>query len=203
MLLKIAGFFFLGLLLTGCKGPDGVSFTEQMNSINEIQNRTIAQLCSEVPQGKEIIQNSAGYGVFSNMNFNFLFFGAAGSGYGVITDSATGKKVYMRMYTGGVGIGTGFKDFREVIVFHDRQTMKSFIENGRLYGGYTDAAAKYKDKGRSYDSAASLKQGVSLYGFTNYGINLQAVLTGSKYWKDPDLNSPRYAYANTSYRGLP
>ncbi len=203
MLIKTVAIFFLALLLTGCKSPDGVSFTEQMNCITDLQSRTIAQLYSEVDGGKELIRNSAGYGVFSNINFNFLFFGSAGSGYGVVTDTSTGKNVYMRMYTGGLGIGTGFKDFREVIVFHDRQAMKAFIENGKLFGGYTDAAAKYKSKGGSYDSSVSLNHSVSIYEFTNYGINLQAVLTGSKYWKDEDLNSPRLAYINTTYRGLP
>jgi len=203
MLLKVTALFTFSLLFIGCKGPTGVSFSEQMKCIDDMQKCTIAQLYSEIPQGKELIGNSAGYGVFSNMNFNFLFFGSAGSGYGVITDSTSGKRVYMRMCTGGVGIGTGFKDFREVIVFHDRQTMKSFIENGKLFSGYTDAAAKYKTKGGSYESAVALNNKVSIYEFTNYGINLQAVVTGTKYWKDEDLNSPRLAYLNTSYRGLP
>ena len=42
---------------------------------------------------------------------------------GVAHDNGTGKETYMRMFTAGVGIGLGVKDFRGIFIFSTQDAL--------------------------------------------------------------------------------
>lgn len=176
------------VFLAGC-GPKGATFEEQRSMIHDMEEATLARFRNEVNGGRDILNNAAGYGAFSNVNVNIIF-ASVGGGYGVITDNSTGEKTYMRMGTGGLGLGAGVKDFRAVIVFHDRDTMNKFVRDGWQFGASADAAARTPEHGGSLEAAGAVNKGMSLYEFTETGIALQATLSGTKYWQDRNLNSP-------------
>ena len=62
---------------------------------------TLAELYAGVPGARSLVENSVGYGVFSNINTQLMFFGT-GNGYGVVTDTSDGFKTYMKMAEGGM-----------------------------------------------------------------------------------------------------
>ena len=139
------------------------------------------------PEVKKKIKKSPGYGVFSNVNVNVIFV-SAGNGYGVVVDNATGERTYMKMGLGGVGLGLGVKDFRQLIIFKRKEAMDSFVSKGWEFGAHADAAAKAGDKGGAVNSAGDVTGGMEIYQVTEAGLALQATVSAAKYWKDDELN---------------
>jgi len=175
------------ILLAGCATIKGNNIAEQKEYVHDMKAETLARLYDEYPVAKEQIKNSAGYGVFSNINTH-IFFLSSGSGYGVVTDNQDRNPVYMKMATLGGGLGLGLKDFRGVIIFRKRENMDKFIEKGWAFGGQADAAFKSGDKGGAYSAAKSVNMDIITYQLTENGAALQATLQGTKYWKHKDLN---------------
>ena len=89
---------------------------ERKKEIQKMRSETLAKLYKVHPLAKGDLQSSVGYAVFSNIGINLILLSAAG-GSGVAHDNRTGKDVYMKMVSGGVGFGLGVKDFRGVFVF--------------------------------------------------------------------------------------
>jgi len=155
--------------------------------IRKTRSDTLADLYKIHPAAKAHIQKSVGYGVFSNVGINLILFSAA-AGSGVVRDNRSGKDVYMKMVSGGVGLGLGVKDFRGVFVFTTEKALKSFLDSGWEAGAQADAAAVAGDKGGSAAGSVTVAPGMDLYQITKNGLALQATIQGTKYYKDDALN---------------
>jgi len=92
------------------------------------------------------------------------------------------------MYSAGVGIGYGVKDFRAVFIFDTLNAMNYFIEQGWQATAQTDAAAVSGEKGDAMNYEIEIAPNVKLYQMTENGLALQATLQGTKYVLDKDLN---------------
>ncbi|MBT0585732.1 lipid-binding SYLF domain-containing protein [Alteromonas oceanisediminis] len=174
------------LVLSGCASMGDGSNAEKRNAIFEMRADTLEMLYAEKPDTEAQISSAEGYAVFSNANVN-VFFVAAGTGYGVVKNNATGKTTFMNMAEGGIGLGLGVKDYRLVMVFHTQDSLNQFIESGWTFGGNADAAAKAGAKGGSAQAEAYYGD-VSVYTLTQSGLALQATVKGTKFWKDKQLN---------------
>jgi len=173
--------------LAGC-GPQGnLTIAEKRQVVIDIEKETLERLYREAPETKGKIEKAAGYGTFSNANVN-LFFVSAGGGYGSVVDNATGKRTYMKMALGGVGLGLGAKDYRVVMVFKDKVTLAKFLESGWDFGAHADAAAKAGESGGEISGEGDIISGIEVFSMTESGLALQATLAGTKYWKDDTLN---------------
>ncbi len=155
--------------------------------IIEMRGEVLTQLYKNNPEAKTLIAEAEGYAVFNNGGVNVIFI-SAGSGKGVAHDNKSGKNTFMRMATGGVGLGLGIKDYRAVMVFHTRATFDQFVDKGWDFSGQADAAAKVDDQGGEVNAAGTVVKGVTLYQMTKKGLALQATLQGTKYWKWKKLN---------------
>ncbi len=183
---KVTCVCLLLSMISGCAITKGDTPEEKRQSIFAMKNDVLSQLYKVKPQAKEQIKKAPGYAVFSNANL-YAFFVSFGGGYGVVKDNTTGKYTYMNMGEAGVGFGLGAKDFRIVFVFHNKETMHKFIEEGWQFGGQADAAAKASDKGDAVGGEISLSD-VTIYQLTETGLALQITVKGTKYWKDEELN---------------
>jgi lipid-binding SYLF domain-containing protein len=117
-----------------------------------------------------------------------MFFGS-GSGRGLVHNNKTGKETFMRMLQGGVGLGVGVEDARMVFVFSTREAMESFIRDGWVVGGDANAAAKGGDAGAATSGALEVAPGISVYRLVQNGLSLDAMVKGTKYWEDKEMNS--------------
>ena len=176
------------LLTSGC-GPSSKKYTvpERRQMIDTMSQYTLERLYREKALTRQQVANAAGYGVFSNANVNVIFV-SGGGGYGVVTNNATGQKTYMNMALGGVGLGIGAKDYRQILVFRDENTLQNFVDKGWEFGGQADAAAKAGEKGGEVSGEGDINDDITVYVMTETGLSLQATVTGSKYWKDDELN---------------
>lgn len=155
---------------------------KNVRETQEMRQEVLAQLYENNPEARELIANAEGYAVFNNGGINLILL-SAGSGKGVAHDNRSGKDIYMRMATGGVGIGLGIKDYRTVMVFHKRAIFDQFVDKGWDLSGQADAAAKIDDNGGEANATDSVVSGITVYNMTEKGLALQATIQGTKYWK--------------------
>ena len=174
-------------LISGCGPSKKLSVPERHTIVRNMETETLERLYEEQPATKDKIRKAAGYGVFSNANVNLIFV-SAGSGYGVVVDNSTRQRTYMKMALGGIGLGLGAKDYRQVLIFKSKEALKSFVESGWEFGGHADAAAKAGESGGEASSEGAIGADIEAYSMTESGIALQATIAGTKYWKDKDLN---------------
>jgi len=153
-----------------------------------MRSTTLERLYKVHPAARSEIQKAAGYAVFSNVGINLILLSAAG-GSGVAHDNRSGQDTYMRMVSGGFGIGLGVKDFRGVFVFSTTDKLQQFVNSGWEASAQADAAAKAGGKGGAVAGAITVAPGVSLYQLTENGLALQATIQGTKYFKNDDLNA--------------
>jgi lipid-binding SYLF domain-containing protein len=177
-------------LLSGCvTTPKGDTPSEQRGEVQKMRTDTLAELYKVHPPAKARIQKAVGYAVFSNVGINLIFLSAAG-GWGVAHDNKSGQDIYMKMLSGGLGLGLGAKDFRGVFVFTTREAFTNFTESGWEAGAQADAAAKSGNKGGAAAGAVTVAPGMDLYQLTEHGLALQATIQGTKYYRDDELNAP-------------
>lgn len=185
------------LTLTGFLGAKGDSPKEKRENIRSMQRQTLADLYKEKPSVKARLEKAAGYAVFSNMNVKVFMVGS-GNGYGVAVDNATKQEIFMKMMEVGGGMGFGVSDLRAVMIFHEKEDFKKFVETGIEFSGKAGAEAQSGDQGMAMrqeqklagagEKDVQLFQGVEVYQMTKNGLMGQAMLYGTKYWKDDELN---------------
>ena len=175
------------LLVFGCMSPEGNTAQDKRQSAHEMKNEALAELYELEPHAQGQISEAVGYAVFSNVGI-YLILLSAGNGYGVVEDNETGSVHYMKMASGGLGLGLGVKDFRGVFVFTTREALDQFVESGWDASAQADAAAKSEDKGDAWAGAVDIAPGIKLYQITKNGLALQATIQGTKYWKDDELS---------------
>lgn len=175
--------------VAGVFSPKGNSIDEKRAAVRKQRDEMLAKLYAAHPEAKDKISKAAGYGTFNNKNMN-LFLLSTGHGYGMVVDQA-GKETFMAMGSLGGGVGLGAKDLSVVFIFKNAEVLKKFVESGWQFGGEADATAKAGDKGGAAAEEGGLDTGGNLfeiYQMTDMGVALQAMVAGTKYWKDKDLN---------------
>ena len=175
------------MLVPGCGPSAKLPVAKRQQLVHEMETETLARLYQERPSTKGEIREAAGYGVFSNANVNLIFI-SGGGGYGVVVDNATGQRTYMKMALGGIGLGLGVKDYRQVLIFKSKKTLNKFIESGWKFGGHADVAAKAGESGGELSGEGAIGSDIEAYSMTESGLALQATVAGTKYWKDKNLN---------------
>ena len=175
------------VLVSGCGPSKKLPVAERQQLVGDMETTTLKRLYQEEPSAREKIRKAAGYGVFSNANVNLIFV-SAGGGYGVVVDNATGQRTYMKMALGGVGLGLGAKDYRQVLVFYSKHSLNTFVDSGWEFGGHADAAAKAGESGGEVGGEGAFGSDIEVYAMTESGLTLQATVAGTKYWKDKNLN---------------
>lgn len=174
-------------VITACGGPKGETAVEKRSAIKQMRRETLADLYRYAPEARRDIGTAYGYAVFSNIGLN-IFVLATGRGYGIAKNNRTGNETYMKMFSAGVGVGMGVKDFRGVFVFDNENVYNRFVNSGWQASGEADAAGKMGGKGAAVGLAVELEPGLRLYQLTESGLALQATVQGTKYWKDDELN---------------
>ncbi|HYD58430.1 MAG TPA: hypothetical protein VEB41_16110 [Burkholderiales bacterium] len=176
------------LLLFGFAIPAWAeSPAEKRAEIRKMRSETLAKLYKYYPNAKGKIGSAYGYAVFSNAGVNLIFASLA-AGRGVARNNKTGKDIFMKMGSAGVGLGLGVKDFRGIFIFKSKKAFDDFINDGWEGGAHADAVAKGGGKGGSAEGAITVSKDMELYQLTETGLALEATIQGTKYFKDGDLN---------------
>jgi len=163
--------------VTGDETPE-----ETREKIDKMSADTLESLFSETPQAKKLYDISYGYAVFDTRKFSFMI--TTGTGAGMAKVRGEGKPIYMKMATGGVNVGLGAEIFQLVFIFEDKSAFDLFVDQGLQAG--SSANAVLGEDGEH--AAVHFVDGVAIFQLTEKGLKLSADLTGTKYWKNSDLN---------------
>jgi lipid-binding SYLF domain-containing protein len=177
----------LALMLSGCSTPKGETTDERRTYAREMVDESLRMLYAERPDLERFVENAAGYGAFSTIGTNIIFV-STGGGFGMVRDNATGEETFMRMGEAGVGLGLGVKDFRAIFVFNTQRALDRFVDDGWTFGADADAAAKTGDQGGAAGAKGAIGDEITVYQLTENGLALSATVSGTKYWKDDELN---------------
>lgn len=162
-------------------GTEDVRKTRQ--EIDSRANQGIQKLLRTFPKAKPLFNESYAYAVFDSRKISFLM--TTGGGTGVLIEKPTGKKTYMRMATGGAGLGMGAQFFQIVHLFQDRATMQRFLTTGIE----ANAAASAVLGKNSIEQNIRFVDGLASFQLNEAGIMADANLTGTKYWVSDELNT--------------
>ena len=177
--------FLCAIALTAQASDDKKA--QQQKEVENVANKTLQQLYKAQPMAKSAVQHAAGYAVFNDMGVKILFAGS-GKGKGIAVNNKTKKEVFMKMIELQAGLGVGVEKFANVFVFENDKVLNDFINSGWEFGGQASAAAKTTTKGGAMAGAASVSEGVWMYQLTEKGLAAEIAATGTKYYKDDDLN---------------
>jgi lipid-binding SYLF domain-containing protein len=178
IVLCVSLVFFVGSALAAEKKDKKA---EKRAEIDAVAAKALQEVLGKSPSAKALYDKSYGYAVFDNLKIAFGISGGGGHGVAV---PKSGKRVYMKMGTAGIGFGLGGQKYQVVFLFENEQTFRSFVDKGWQADASAQAAAA--DKGAN--AGATFKNGVAFYQLTDKGLMASADIAGTKYWKNDDLN---------------
>jgi lipid-binding SYLF domain-containing protein len=155
---------------------------EKKDEINAMAQEALGELFEGNPGAKKLYDTAAGYAVFDNLKIQFIV--AGGGGVGVAVDKASGKRTYMKMGTGGIGLGLGGKKYQVIFLFENQKRLVSFVEKGWKADSSAGAAAGTA----SAEVDAQFQDGLAYFQITESGLIASADIAGTKYWKNKKLN---------------
>jgi lipid-binding SYLF domain-containing protein len=150
--------------------------------IDAAAQATLDDLFEQNADAKGLYDKAAGYAAFTALKAGFFVTG--GRGTGVAVNKGTGDRKYMRMATGGIGLGIGGQRYNLVVLFEDEAHLNRFIEGG--WDASTSAQAAAGSDGITLTS--SFVGGVAIYQITDRGLMAQADVSGTRFWVIDDLN---------------
>ncbi len=155
---------------------------ESRNKIDAMAAKTLKRLFAERKGAKELYDKSHGYAVFDTRKFSVLI--TTGFGGGVAVERESAKRTYMKMATGGVNVGLGGQFYQLVFLFENKAKFDNFVNDGFEAGASAGAVAGKE----SEELVVRYSNGVAVFQLTEKGLLLAADLTGTRYWKNSDLN---------------
>lgn len=181
MMLAIALAYFLPVTARAESVP------EQIAAINKMETDTLARLYQAKADTEREIRNASGYAVFSSGELAVTWING-GWGHGIAHNNSDGNDTYMKMAKAGVDLGLGAKDFNTVFIFNNPEAYHNFITNGLDMSGTADVTAQAGSNGGAASGGADVLPGVRVYQLTDAGLLAQAMIQGTKYWRDDALN---------------
>ena len=160
---------------------------KKQKQVRNMAQDTLRRLYKAEPRAKVSVTHASGYAVFSDVGVKILFAGS-GDGKGIAVNNRSKQETFMKMLELQAGLGMGVEKFRVVFVFDNEKAFNSFVNSGWEFGDQATAAAKAGDKGGAMSGAVSVADGVWMYQLTDDGLAVELSATGTKYYKDDDLN---------------
>ena len=107
---------------------DDAKVQERRQEIDSNAQATLDELLKAQSGVRDLYERAAGYAVFTVTKGGFIVSG--GGGNGVAVNKATGQRTYMRMGTGGVGLGIGGQRYSLVVLFETEDRLNKFVAGG-------------------------------------------------------------------------
>jgi lipid-binding SYLF domain-containing protein len=154
---------------------------ERRQEIDTNAQATLDELLKTHSGVRDLYERAKGYAVFTVTKGGFIVSG--GGGNGVAVNKAAGQRTYMRMGTGGVGLGIGGQRYGLVILFETADRLDKFVAGG--WDSSATAEAVAGQEGVAVRS--SFIDGVAFYQISEKGLMAHADVSGTKFWVNDEL----------------
>lgn len=175
----LAAAFLLGF--TSAVAQDNSAATARRAEIDQAAQATLDDLFKTQGNARELYDRAVGYAVFTATKAGFIVSG--GGGTGVAVNKATGQRTYMRMGTGGIGLGIGAQRYSLVVLFENEAALNKFVA-----GGWDSSATAEAAAGREGVAVrSSFIDGIAFFQLTDKGLMAHADVTGTRFWVIDEL----------------
>jgi len=106
----------------------------------------------------------------------------------VVVNFRTHRDRFIKMVKVQAGLGFGASKDRLIFVFETANALRDFVNQGWDFGGGANVSAMVAGQGGTFTGAVSVAPGVFLYQLTDTGLSASLTLSGTKFFKDPDLH---------------
>lgn len=167
-------------VLTAALAQDGAEMRRQ--EIDQKAASSLEELFGERANARALYDQAVGYAVFTATKAGFVVSG--GRGTGVAVNRQTGSKTYMRMITGGFGLGIGAQKYDLILLFQTEGRLNEFLNGSWDANASAQAAAGTDGVG----VATTFINGVAVYQVTDTGLMAWADVSGTRFRVIRDLN---------------
>ena len=152
--------------------------------LDRMADEVLVRLLAENSQAARAYKISAGHAAF-DMRRVSVFPLSAGYGRGVAV-APDGTRTYMQMGTGGLGAAFGIGGFESqfVVMFETPIDFQRFVSQG--YDASVEAGAMQGEERTAME--VQFTNGRSFFVLSSKGWRVNANASGTRYWKDADLN---------------
>jgi lipid-binding SYLF domain-containing protein len=150
--------------------------------IDEMSEALLEDVMNTNWKAEELFESAYGWAAFDNLKIAFVLSGGGGNGVAIQKD--TGERIYMKMGTGGIGVGIGGQSYQVLFLFQDEKTFFNFVEKGWK----ADASAQAAAGEDGANVTTGFVNGVAVWQVTDKGLMASADISGTKYWKNKKLN---------------
>jgi lipid-binding SYLF domain-containing protein len=167
--------------------PNESRIIQARQQVREVAQDALASLYEVQPGARRSIERAAGYAVFSTFGVK-LFFAGGTTGKGMVVNQRTGRQTFMKMVQVQGGLGFGLNQNRLIFVFTNESALRNFVDQGWEFGGQGNLSAMAGGKGAMFSGAAAVSPGVYLFQLTQTGLAATLTVSGTRYFKDAELN---------------
>lgn len=175
----------LSLALSAGAADDSVA--QERVKVRKEAQKTLKSLYAIKPSAKGVVEKAYGHAVFNTFGMKILFAGG-GTGHGLAIRKDPKQEIFMKMAQVQAGLGFGIKETELVFVFSTREAFDQFVGSGWEMSGQGSVAASDGDRGVAMDGSVAVSPGVWLYQITGRGLAAQLTISGTKYYRDDELN---------------
>lgn len=188
MLSRFTLSLLTALALAGpAAAQDEAALIQKRQQVREMARDALASLYEVQPGARHAVEHAAGYAVFSTFGIK-IFFAGGTTGSGAVINNRTHRDTFMKMVKVQAGLGFGASKDRLIFVFETSNALRNFVNQGWDFGGQANVSAMVADQGGTFTGAVSVSPGVYLYQLTDTGLSVSLTLSGTKFFKDPDLH---------------
>ena len=154
---------------------------EKRDFLVDLERKTIADLVDKYPDAEADLDRAIGYAVFSNRAAKIPMVGA-GEGIGVVLDSETGERSYLKVGRLDVGGGLGVREYRLVVLFFEHEPLKKLAGGKLEIGAGVEAGAQDKDVGTGAGGiAGSRNEERVIYQLSDEGVSATLTVRAIRY----------------------
>jgi lipid-binding SYLF domain-containing protein len=177
--LLLAATFIFGVTSGFAQEDSGAAARKQ--EIDRAAQETLDELLKTQGNARDLYERAVGYAAFTATKAGFIVSG--GGGTGVAVNKATGQRTYMRMGTGGIGIGIGAQRYSVVVLFETDAALSKFVAGGWDSSATAEAAAGKE----GVAVRSSFIDGIAFFQLTDKGLMAHADVTGTRFWVIDEL----------------
>lgn len=174
--LIVMSFFTFGATVA----QDGAQ--ERRQEIDANAASSLEELFNVRGNARELYDQAVGYAVFSATKAGFVVSG--GRGTGVVVNKQSGSRTYMRLITGGIGLGIGAQNYDLILLFQTDSRLQEFLDGSWDANTSAQAAAGTEGVG----VASTFIDGLAVYQVTDTGLMAWADVSGTRFRVIPELN---------------
>jgi lipid-binding SYLF domain-containing protein len=157
-------------------------FDAKRKEIDATAGETLERLMIRNPKAKELYEKVYGYAVFDSFKFGIGLSGAGGSG--VAVEKVSGRRIYMKMGSAGLGLTLGGQRYKVVFLMQDSETFDRFVTKG----WFADASARAAAGPEGGASGTAFVNGLAVFQLNSGGLMASVDISSTWYMRDTDLS---------------